>query len=184
MADKHPTKNNLYFTNPAIAKEWHQFKNGSMRPTDITLIANRKVWWLCSKDHVWAASINERINGNTCPYCAENKVTEEKPAPKITPSQTKQYLTPKDESPKIKDKTTGSKKILSTENCLQTVNPNLAKEWHPTKNGSLTPKDVTPFSGNQVWWKCSSGHEWKASVSARNSGQDCFYCSYMHKGKR
>ena len=45
------------------------------------------------------------------------------------------------------------------DNCLQTVNPKLAKEWHPTKNGDLTPKDVTAHSGKTVWWKCKEGHE-------------------------
>ncbi len=29
----------------------------------------------------------------------------------------------------------------------------LVKEWHPTKNGKLTPHDVTPFSDMVVWWK-------------------------------
>jgi hypothetical protein len=29
---------------------------------------------------------------------------------------------------------------------LQLINPGLAKEWHPTKNGSLTPANVTPGS--------------------------------------
>src|SRR5262249_388119 len=34
-------------------------------------------------------------------------------------------------------------KKVSAENCLLTVNPEVAAEWHPTKNGSLTPADVT-----------------------------------------
>ena len=29
---------------------------------------------------------------------------------------------------------------------LKKINPKLAKEWHPTKNGNLTPKDITPSS--------------------------------------
>jgi len=32
--------------------------------------------------------------------------------------------------------------------------PELAKEWHPTKNGELTPYDVSYGSGKKVWWKC------------------------------
>ena len=30
----------------------------------------------------------------------------------------------------------------------------LLKEFHPTKNGDLTPFDVTAGSGIEIWWKC------------------------------
>ena len=66
---------------------------------------------------------------------------------------------------------------VNDENCLQTINPTLAKEWHPTKNGSLTPRDVTAGSGKKVWWLCSKGHEWLAVVSDRSSGNGCPYCA-------
>ena len=64
-------------------------------------------------------------------------------------------------------------------NCLATLNPELAKEWHPTKNGKLTPNDVTPGSNKRVWWKCPKGddHEWRASVIGRQSGKGCPVCS-------
>ena len=64
------------------------------------------------------------------------------------------------------------------DNCLKTINPKLAKEWHPTKNGSLTPKDVTPGSSKKVWWQCSKNksHEWKAIIYNRNKGKGCLYC--------
>ena len=77
-----------------------------------------------------------------------------------------------------------SDKKVKDENSLQTVNPTLAKQWHPTKNGSLTPREVTANSHNQIWWLCSKGHEWKAAISSRSNGQGCFYCSYMQKRKR
>ncbi len=37
---------------------------------------------------------------------------------------------------------------------LAEVNPALAKEWHPTKNGDLTPFDFAAKSNKKVWWKC------------------------------
>jgi len=63
-------------------------------------------------------------------------------------------------------------------NCLATKNPNIAKEWHPTKNGDLTPYDVTCGSHKEVWWQCSvdSKHEWNISVKHRNIN-GCPYCS-------
>ena len=63
------------------------------------------------------------------------------------------------------------------DNCLLTVNPKLAKQWHPTKNHRLNPKDVTIGSGKKVWWVCDKGHEWKAQIVSRKSGTGCPYCS-------
>ena len=69
------------------------------------------------------------------------------------------------------------------DNCLHTVNPGLAREWHPTKNGSLTPKDVTPGSTKKVWWTCSEGHTWEAVVSYRSRGTGCPYCAGQAVGR-
>ena len=56
--------------------------------------------------------------------------------------------------------------------------PELAKEWHPTKNGELTPESIVAGSNKKVWWKCKSGHEWQAIVSNRTRlHSDCPYCS-------
>ena len=63
------------------------------------------------------------------------------------------------------------------ENSLASINPQLAKEWHPSKNGKLTPKDVTTWSNKKVWWQCKKGHEWETSVNHRSNGTGCPYCS-------
>jgi len=62
-------------------------------------------------------------------------------------------------------------------NCLATLNPELAKEWHPTKNGNLTPYDVTCGTNKTIWWKCKKGHEWEADISSR-AKNGCPYCSH------
>ena len=69
------------------------------------------------------------------------------------------------------------KKVLVGYNDLQTVNPQLAKEWHPTRNGKLTPMDVTVGSNKKVWWLGKCGHEWQANINDRNSGRNCPICS-------
>ena len=68
-----------------------------------------------------------------------------------------------------------NKKVLSGYNDLQTVNPTLAKEWNYEKNNGLTPADVTPSNDKKVWWKCSKGHEWQATIGSRNRGSGCPY---------
>lgn len=63
------------------------------------------------------------------------------------------------------------------DNCLSTVNPELAGEWHPTKNGDLAPADVTKGSNKKVWWVCGKGHEWQSTINDRSAGDGCPYCS-------
>lgn len=57
----------------------------------------------------------------------------------------------------------------STETSLARKYPAVAKQWHPSKNGALTPRDVLPGAARFVWWKCPKGpdHEWRAQVSER-----------------
>ena len=62
-------------------------------------------------------------------------------------------------------------------NDLQTTNPTLAKEWHPTKNKDLTPRMVVSRSDKKVWWLCEKGHEWAATIKDRQHGNGCPYCS-------
>ena len=68
---------------------------------------------------------------------------------------------------------------------LQTLNPTLAKEWNYEKNCKLKPENYTSNSGKKVWWKCSKGHEWQATIHSRNSGIGCPYCAgrYSIKGE-
>lgn len=51
------------------------------------------------------------------------------------------------------------------------MHPELSKEWHPIKNGKLTPQDITAGSNNKVWWQCKKGHEWEATIVNRAGGK-------------
>jgi len=68
-------------------------------------------------------------------------------------------------------------KIIVGENDLATTHPELAKQWHPTKNGELTPQKVTAGSNRNIWWICAKGHEWHSRVNHRRDGIGCPYCS-------
>lgn len=72
-------------------------------------------------------------------------------------------------------------KVFKGYNDLQTSNPTLANEWNYEKNNGLTPLDVTPNSNKKVWWKCSEGHEWQATISNRNHGTGCKKCAKNKK---
>lgn len=66
---------------------------------------------------------------------------------------------------------------MSESHNLKALNPALAGEWHPTRNGKLTPRDFTPNSGKKAWWMCKKRHEWEAQIRSRNNGYGCPYCS-------
>lgn len=69
-----------------------------------------------------------------------------------------------------------NKLVMKGFNDLATLCPELAKEWHPTKNGELLPSDVSRGSKKKVWWQCFKGHEWEAAIYSRSSGRNCPYC--------
>lgn len=68
-------------------------------------------------------------------------------------------------------------------NSLLNVNPELAAQWHPTKNGNLTPNDVILNHPKKVWWYCDKStcehpHEWELSPNARySSNTGCPFCA-------
>ena len=68
--------------------------------------------------------------------------------------------------------------VSSNENDLATTHPALAAEWHPSKNGTLTPDQVLSGAKRAVWWKCKKGHEWQAMIYSRTfAGSGCPICS-------
>ena len=61
-------------------------------------------------------------------------------------------------------------------NDFETKYPEIAKEWHPLKNGDNKPFMFSSKNGFKAWWKCQYGHEWKATIHDRASGTGCPYC--------
>lgn len=79
-----------------------------------------------------------------------------------------------------------SGKKVGLSNCLATKNSEIAREWHPTKNGELTPYDIT--CGNSkinIWWQClvDPKHIWRTKVLNRTSGNGCPECN-KSKGEK
>lgn len=59
---------------------------------------------------------------------------------------------------------------IDKNNCLSAKNPEIAKEWHPTKNGKLTPEQFAPLSGVKVWWLCPRClWSWAEKISVRHT---------------
>ena len=70
------------------------------------------------------------------------------------------------------------KHIQSGGNDLATRFPDLAAEWHPTKNAMLPPPSkLSPGSHRPAWWRCEKGHEWVAVIKSRTEGCGCPICA-------
>lgn len=146
-------KNSLISQYPDLVDEWNYEKNIGIKPNFITPGSNRKVWWKCGCGNEWEAVIYSRVKGNGCPDCGKKK-------------QIKSAI----------------KNLISKNASLYDKNKDLADEWHPEKNGHLTPKDVTPRSGEKVWWLClKCNHEWQQSPHQR-SGKKARGCPECAKG--
>ena len=70
-------------------------------------------------------------------------------------------------------------KVLSGENDLGMLYPELIKEWNAKKN-IKNYDEYFPNSNKEVWWICENGHEWPEKIYLRVKGYECPFCS----GKR
>lgn len=148
--------NDLESNYPNIAKEWDYDKNYPLTPKDVVVGSQKKYWWVITHfDEISNKDI--KLSWKMSVYDRVNG----KNCPYLGKNQFS---------------------LLIGFNDLATVNPQLAREWHPTKNGNLTPKDVTCGSNRKVWWQKKIldentniyyDVEWKAVISSRNKGQNC-----------
>jgi very-short-patch-repair endonuclease len=196
--------NDLKSTDPELAKRWHPTKN-IKEPSEYTSGSNKKVWWVCSKGHEWKAMVISIKRGSGCPYCSNNKIGYGNDLLSKNPLLCKEWnfklnkLKPEQYAPRsnkkvwwtcsvghewyaiINNRNKGHgcpyccNQLVGYSNDLQNINPELAKQWHPTKNGQLKPTQVIPGSNEKVWWLCSKGHEWKAVINSRKK-HNCPKC--------
>ena len=209
---------------PELVKEWHPEKNGELKPTDLTLGTNKKVWWKCPEgdDHEWEAPPNARKQGKGCPFCSGHKVAKNNRLSALRPEIAAQWHPRKNLPLTPDDVTVGSNKkfwwkcdvagdhewvaylnartshdsgcpmcagrLASVTNSVESLFPELADEWHPDKNGGLLPSQVSSTSHKKIWWQCPKGpdHEWLSECRTRTGsghgggGYGCPFCD----GKR
>lgn len=69
-----------------------------------------------------------------------------------------------------------NRKVLGGFNDLATRHPSISLDWHPEKNGPLTPSDVVP-GNTKRWWRCRRGHEQLGTVPNRIKTGGCSICT-------
>jgi len=75
---------------------------------------------------------------------------------------------------------------VSDKNNLKVIFPKIASEWHPTKNGELTPDKVSHGSNKKVWWLCPKRHSFESVISDRtrkDKSRSCPFCSGQKVGE-
>jgi hypothetical protein len=153
--------NCLATTHPAIAAQWHPTKNKKLTPENVTAGSGQKVYWKCHEGR-WP-------NGTA----ADDHEWETSPNNRTNPMN-------KGGCPCCSDR-----KVVPS-NCLATTHPEVAAQWHPTKNEELTPNELVAGSDRKVWWRCPDfiAHVWQSKLYHRtiaNSG--CPRCS-QSKGEK
>ena len=146
--------------------------------------ANEKLKWVCSNNHQWEASVNRmQQRDDKCLYCTNKIITIEtiqlvakelglellsnSYINNVSPLKWKckndhifsrtfalikgNSKCPTCYSPSENYRTNQIKKgkIPLTES-----HPEIAKEWHPTKNNQLLPDHFTSGSNIEIWWLC------------------------------
>lgn len=147
-----PIANSLAELRPDLVKDWNYERNGNLKPTMFGINSNDYVWWKCSKcGYEWRTAIIHRggKRKSGCPECSKE----------------------------LRGKSFTKEKVRER-GSLADNNPNLAKQWHPTKNSLLKSTDITVQYNKKVWWLCPKcGYEWQASPNNRSKGVGCPCCS-------
>ena len=193
-------------THPSVAAQWHSTRNGELLPDMVTYGSAKKVWWRGECGHEWEAVVaNRTTRGSGCPYCARRNRTLPFTHPKLAdqwhPSKN-EGLEASDVTYGTKRKVwwvgqCGHEWRASVSNrargesyvcpkcsvrkrqrvTLGETHPSLAEQWHPLKNGEVSPQDVSRASNNKAWWLGPCGHTWEATIKNRVAGAGCPVCS-------
>ena len=136
---------------PDVAAQWHPTLNGSLQPTDVAVRSHAKVHWQCH-NHSLPGEWTAKVDSRTKPRFGNGR-----PAC-AQASRTRQ-----------------PRAILAEED------HELAQQWHPTLNGSLSPEMITAGSGRRVAWLCPKSscqhpHVWTTRLYTRRQNK-CPFCS-------
>lgn len=134
-------KENLHLSDyTELMRDWDSALNPGIDPSTVTKGSHIMITWRCHKcGRIWSAQAKNRMRGNGC-TCDANE----------------------------RKKETVRKANIAKKGSLADNRPDLASQWHPTKNGKLSPSDVLATSPDKVWWKDQGGHEWIQAINVRN----------------
>ena len=153
-----PGYNDLATKYPEVAAQWHPTRNGDLTPDKVPAGSTMDAWWLLPYDDPETGKHFDFVWNAT----VHNRTSHNSGCP---------YLT--------------GHALWTGFNDLQTKHPEIASQWHPTKNGNLAPDKVMDGCNDRVWWFLpyddpeTGRHfdfEWEATVNSRTfRNTDCPY---------
>lgn len=201
-----PLADDSFLMHPLVC-EWHPSKNLLRPEQLSCGSKSRVWWLCAQGHEWQASLGSRAKRGLGCPYCSSKLPSKTNNLLVKNPELAKEWHATKNKIKPLDVLPNSGKKIwwvcakgheweatVSSRNCgsgcpfcwsriahkdysLALTNPELISQWHPNKNGTLTPFDVTPRSGIKVWWRCEKDHEWLAAPVHRSRGHGCHYCS-------
>lgn len=186
---------------PKLAALWDTPQN----PEPASKVATRSyraAAWRCPKGHAFARSPRAMLSDASCPTCNKGANTHTNLG-KLRPGLASLFDNDKNAGIAFAtlDATHASAvwwrcpsghsfqrppvRMLAEDACptcalaktsLAALAPNVAAEWHPTKN-AIKPDEITADHVMNAWWTCPNGHEYQATVRARTQGnRRCTTC--------
>ncbi|MDB4944542.1 MAG: hypothetical protein JWP97_4076 [Labilithrix sp.] len=179
---------------------WDEKKNG---PAGSVLVRSfRPAWWRCENGHSFQRSPRSMLSDSSCADCrrgpSARSVATARPSlvplwnaeknGDVSPSAVDaahagnawwRCLKGHDyqRSPLLMIKDSTCPVCSVADHSLAVTNPTVAAEWHPRKNGAITPAQVGADHVMNAWWLCPKGHEYQATVRSRARGsRNCSTC--------
>ena len=193
--------NDLATTNPELALMWS--KRNLINPDEVSIGSGKKVWWLDACGHEYEAVIHSK-SSHGCPICSGNIVAsnynslnathpliadmlvDSSLGDELSAGSTKKVMWvgncghtwERSVDGQVKSQVCpfcSNRKVLPSFNDLETIHPDVAKDWDYDKNNIL-PSEVLPGSNKEYWWKSSDcDHSWLDSVKRRVNSKGCPY---------
>ena len=197
-------ENSFASKHPELLDEWDYEKNKGIDPFSVSEHSKMEAYWRCPNCGMqWKASVSMRSRGKKkCSYC--NSLEAMNPSILKEWDYEKNDILPTEitvNSGKIlwwvcqnghswqasvanRNKGTGcpycsGNIAIKGKTDLATLRKDLLLEWDFDDNDAMgiTPENITPNSGKNVWWICSIGHKWKTIIANRAKGKGCPYCA-------
>ncbi len=203
-------ENSLQAIAPNIANEWHPTENGKLTPSMVTKGFHGKIKWICKNnpEHIYTATISNRLMGRSCPYCGSRKILKgfndlASKNPEVVESWSPNNMVqPSDVFPNSHTKylwicpqgheyPASPANRLKGKGCPYCANQKVLRGYNDLmtrypeiakewdySKNALGPEEVLYGTANKYYWICPKGHSYDMSVNKRVRGQGCRYCSH------
>ena len=178
---------------PLLSKLWDETRNGAA--ASVLVRSFRPAWWRCDNGHSFQRSPRSMLSDSACPECRRGPSAKSlaQARPSLVPLwnvEKNGALTPAtvdvthtgrawwrcpqghdfERAPLLMVRDSSCPVCAVAARSLALVSPAVAAEWHPERNGAITPSQVDADHIMYAWWCCPNGHDYQATVRSRVRG--------------